>query len=110
MITGPGLWSTLGEPHTAAAAAGLGFAWTALDAQHGRWTDERLGTALALLRPETPTVVRIRSADPALVGRALDLGAAGVVVPLVSDTIAAAAMASASHYPPRGARRWGPIP
>jgi 4-hydroxy-2-oxoheptanedioate aldolase len=41
--------------------------------------------------------------------RALDLGAAGVVVPLVSSPEQAAAAVAASRYPPAGIRSFGPV-
>src|SRR5262245_46412985 len=59
----------------------------------------------------TPAVpfVRVPVNDPMLIGRALDLGAYGLVVPLVNDPADAEAAARAAKYPPRGARSWGPI-
>ncbi|MFT4122779.1 MAG: aldolase/citrate lyase family protein [Microbacteriaceae bacterium] len=102
-----GLWSTLGEPWTAAALADLGPAWLALDQQHGRWEDRTTGAALCLVR--APVLVRVRSLDPALIGRALDHGAAGVIAPLVQSVEHAHALARAAHYPPRGERSWGPV-
>ena len=40
--------------------------------------------------------------------RALDAGAAGVVVPMVEDARAAQAAVAACRYPPVGIRSWGP--
>jgi 4-hydroxy-2-oxoheptanedioate aldolase len=41
--------------------------------------------------------------------RALDLGAAGVIVPMVNTAAEAAAAASAMLYPPHGERSYGPL-
>jgi 4-hydroxy-2-oxoheptanedioate aldolase len=43
------------------------------------------------------------------IGRALDLGAYGVIVPLVNSAAEAEAAVRAAKYHPRGGRSWGPI-
>jgi 4-hydroxy-2-oxoheptanedioate aldolase len=53
--------------------------------------------------------VRVASNDPTIIQRALDLGAYGIVVPLVNTPAEAAAAVRAAKYPPRGERSWGPI-
>jgi 4-hydroxy-2-oxoheptanedioate aldolase len=88
----------------------VGFDWLCIDLQHGVATEANL---TALLQAATavgvPALVRPASADAAAIGRALDSGAAGVVVPLVEDVAAAEAVVSACRYPPRGRRSWGPF-
>jgi 4-hydroxy-2-oxoheptanedioate aldolase len=41
--------------------------------------------------------------------RVLDLGAVGVIVPMVSDAAQAREAAAAMHYPPRGMRSFGSV-
>lgn len=105
-----GVWATLGETRLTRELAGAGFGWVALDAQHGHFDDRSLREAL-LHRPagSAPMLVRVGANDPALIGRALDAGADGVVVPLVDSVADALAASSASHYPPLGTRSWGPL-
>jgi 4-hydroxy-2-oxoheptanedioate aldolase len=56
-----------------------------------------------------PALVRVPSAgDTAAIMRALDAGAAGVLVPMVSTAQEARAAVSACRYPPAGTRSWGP--
>ncbi len=43
-----------------------------------------------------------------MIGKALDAGALGVIVPLVEDGIAAAAAVAACRFAPRGTRSYGP--
>jgi 4-hydroxy-2-oxoheptanedioate aldolase len=43
-----------------------------------------------------------------MIGKVLDAGAAGVIVPLVDDAADAAAAVAACRYPPRGTRSYGP--
>lgn len=104
-----GLWSMLGEPHTLRMMAGSGFDWVCLDAQHGRWDDAGMLRGLELVAGTLPVLVRTRSGDAGLIGRALDAGAAGVIVPMIDDAEQAAGAVRAARYPPVGHRSWGPI-
>lgn len=51
-----------------------------------------------------PVLVRVGEAEPQLVLRALDQGAAGIIVPHVDDAAQAEAAVRRVHYPPRGER------
>lgn len=107
-----GAWSLLGTPPAANALAATGADWVVLDEQHGLWDARSTADALSLLTCSTTTCapwVRTASGDPALIGRALDGGAHGVIVPMVEDVSAARSAASATRYPPQGTRSWGPM-
>jgi 4-hydroxy-2-oxoheptanedioate aldolase len=54
-------------------------------------------------------LVRLPSVEPAAVTRALDLGADGVVVPLVDSVEDARRAVAAALYPPAGSRSYGPL-
>jgi 4-hydroxy-2-oxoheptanedioate aldolase len=54
-------------------------------------------------------MVRVAANDATPIGRALDAGAAGVIVPLVNSAEDAARAVSASRYPPVGIRSYGPM-
>ncbi len=56
-----------------------------------------------------PPLVRVPANEPWLVMRALDLGAAGVIVPLVSSPEEAEQAARACRYPPEGSRSYGAV-
>jgi 4-hydroxy-2-oxoheptanedioate aldolase len=88
-------------------AAGADF--LLLDGQHG-WLS--YADILAMLQAaairSTPTVVRTASNDAAEIGRMLDAGAGGVLVPLVNTAADARAAVRAVRYPPDGTRSWGP--
>ena len=108
-----GAWSVLGTPLVASTMAGLGAGWLVLDAQHGLYDDAAtvasLGALVAPGRPgRTETVlVRVPSGDPVWIGRALDAGATGVLVPMVQDEHDAERAARACRYAPDGGRSWG---
>ena len=108
-----GAWSTLGSPLAASILAGTGADWLVLDGQHGLYDDATVVATLAALagaaRPgrTAPVLVRVPSNEAGWIGRALDAGAAGVVVPMVDDEHEALAAARACRYPPDGRRSWG---
>ena len=104
-----GAWAVAGQPLVAAHLTGLGFDWLCIDQQHGRFDDARTDAVLTHRRHESvPIYVRVRALDAGLIGRALDAGAAGVIVPLVETVEQARSAAAASRYPPAGVRSWGP--
>jgi 4-hydroxy-2-oxoheptanedioate aldolase len=77
--------------------------------QHGLTSDDDLaGLFRAALGSGVAPVVRVGANDPLLIGRALDAGAAGVIVPLVDTADEAAQAVRGCRYPPHGARSFGP--
>jgi len=104
-----GAWAVAGQPLVAAHLTGLGFDWLCIDQQHGRFDGARTDAVLTHRRHDSvPIYVRVRALDAGLIGRALDAGAAGVIVPLVETVEQARSAAAASRYPPAGVRSWGP--
>src|SRR3989442_2154393 len=90
--------------------APAGFGWVCVDLQHGLIGYQEMvamlqGVALA----GVPALVRVPWNDPSWIMKALDAGAAGVIVPLVNSPAEAAAAAAACRYPPDGYRSWGPV-
>ncbi len=71
----------------------------ALDAEHSPFGRLELDGCLAVSRlADMPTLVRVPSASPADLLNALDCGATGVVVPHVTTTQQAEAVATACHF------------
>ena len=103
-----GLWLTLGSPVVAEELAQPGIEWALIDTQHGYFSHEALLATIQLLS-HTSTVPLARPAanDPALIGRLLDMGALGVVVPLVNTREDAERAVAAVRYPPQGKRSAG---
>ncbi|MGW8379072.1 aldolase/citrate lyase family protein [Streptomyces sp. ODS28] len=82
-----------------------GADYVLLDCEHGPADVLELRRHIAAAEAHgVPLLVRVGEGDPRLVLRALDHGAAGVVVPHVDDAAQAAAAVRAAHYPPRGDR------
>ena len=102
-------WLGLGTPMAPELAAEAGFDMLTIDQQHGYGGQQELMTGLLGARAAgRPALVRVVRNDEGLIGRALDAGAQGVVVPMVNKRADALAVLAAVKYPPLGARSTGP--
>jgi 4-hydroxy-2-oxoheptanedioate aldolase len=102
-------WCSLPYPIVAEIIGREGFAAVTLEAQHGLWDVNALLTGVAAVRQGgAAPVVRVPVADFALVSRALDFGAEGIIAPMINTAADARAFAAAAKYPPIGERSWGP--
>lgn len=106
-----GYWVVLDSPAMAERFARLGWDYVSLDAQHGLFGYSGMLNALTAIDAGGQAVgmVRVAANDATPIGRALDAGAAGVIVPLVNTAEDAAKAVSASRYPPVGIRSYGPM-
>jgi 4-hydroxy-2-oxoheptanedioate aldolase len=105
-----GLWATIPSPVTAELAGRSGADYVVVDQQHGAVGPGDLLVLLqAIQGAGTPALVRVGSHDPWVIGHALDLGAEGVIVPLVDGPEEAAAIVAACRYAPAGRRSWGRV-
>jgi 4-hydroxy-2-oxoheptanedioate aldolase len=100
-----GTFLNLGSPLTAEMAGCAGFDWLLLDHEHGPGGDETMLHQLqAVAATPATAIVRIAVNEPPRFKRALDIGAAGIMVPMVNNAAEARAAVSAMRYPPRGIR------
>ncbi|MFC1912084.1 HpcH/HpaI aldolase/citrate lyase family protein [Chloroflexota bacterium] len=103
-----GTWVVLGSPITAEIIANLGFDWIVIDTEHGSIDIETTQSIIqAISTTNTVPMVRVPWNDPALIKRALDAGAYGLVIPMVNTREDAIKAVQASRYPPLGARSYG---
>ena len=103
-------WLTLDSPAAATAVASAGFDAVVVDLQHGHATLDSLPHLLAAIQ-HTQAMPFMRAAwnHPADLMRALDLGARGVICPMVGSRAEAETFVAACRYPPRGIRSYGPL-
>lgn len=103
-----GLWSLLPGAVTAEVLARTGADYVVIDLQHGAAAEVELpGIAAAVTAAGSVPLVRTRSPLFPDVGRPLDLGACGVVVPNVRDAAHAREVVAAGRYAPAGGRSIG---
>jgi 4-hydroxy-2-oxoheptanedioate aldolase len=103
-----GAWSTIPSPLSVRLLAAAGLDYVVIDLQHGGATEHDLPGLTSAIRLAGATPVgRVRHAHPADIGRALDLGCEGVIVPNVDSAAQAREAAGACRYPPAGYRSGG---
>lgn len=89
--------------------AGPRWDWFWLDAQHGAFSDATLDACVVTSDSlGVPAVVRVASHEASVVGRTLDMGVAGIMLPMVETAEQAADLASMCRFPPGGSRSFGP--
>ena len=105
-----GIWSNLPDIHLAETLARTGADWICFDLQHGVMDYGDLTRLLPAITgtPVTP-VVRVAANQPDQIGKALDAGARGVIVPMVNTAEDARHAVAACYYPPKGQRSCGPM-
>ncbi len=87
----------------------LGFDYIWVDTEHSAIDYGVLQLHLIAARAGgTPAIVRIPHNDPAIVKRVLDLGADGIIFPMVNSAEQARAAMESCIYPPDGTRGVGP--
>ncbi|MFW5858373.1 MAG: HpcH/HpaI aldolase family protein, partial [Planctomycetota bacterium] len=100
-----GVWSNLGAVNASVIAAGLGYDWMLLDTEHGLGDEATLQAQLDnAAASATAAIVRIPELTDGFCKKALDLGAAGVMVPQVKTRDEAVRAARSMRYPPDGRR------
>jgi 4-hydroxy-2-oxoheptanedioate aldolase len=102
-------WCPLPYPIVAETLAREGFPAVTIDQQHGLWDMGATVTGLAAIRQGgAAPIVRIPLGGFAVASRVLDLGAEGVIAPMINTIEDARAFVAAAKYPPVGERSWGP--
>ena len=100
-----GVFSDLASPIALELTGREGFDWCVIDLEHGAATESELLALLyaAASTPMTP-IVRVQSAERLRVGRALDLGAAGIMLPQLQSIDEVRGAVRFLRYPPVGSR------
>ena len=103
-----GALAGLGSPLAVELLSFAGFDYVLIDNQHGVWDDNSSMAAFhnICLGPAVP-MARVQQNDFGAIGRLLDRGALGIIVPLVNSVQEAEAAAWAARYPPKGGRSKG---
>jgi 2-keto-3-deoxy-L-rhamnonate aldolase RhmA len=100
-----GTWISSSSLVALDALRGLGFGWFMIDTEHAPVNPETLAAMVSLLGEGDPApLVRVGNVDQYLIKQALDAGAHGVLVPLVSTEAQARAAVAFAKYPPQGVR------
>ncbi len=100
-----GAWINLGSLAAAEIVARSGYDWVVLDLEHGMGSEADIhAQLLAVQGTPTSALVRVPSIERLRVGRALDLGADGLVLPRCDTPADAADALRWMRFPPAGIR------
>ena len=102
-----GTMVTLGYPEVGEIMAGAGFDWLFLDGEHSPMTPAAMQGVMQGAGQEMPCLVRLPLGDEVSIKKALDIGAAGVIVPMVNTAEQAAQVVRWAKYAPQGTRGVG---
>lgn len=100
-----GTFLNMGSPAVAEVCGRAGLDWLLVDLEHGAGGDgDLLAMLQAIAGTGTPAIVRVEQGTRLRVGRALDLGAEGIMVPRIDTLQEAREICSWLRYPPAGIR------
>jgi 2-keto-3-deoxy-L-rhamnonate aldolase RhmA len=106
--TSVGCFLGLGSPAVAELLALVGFDWLMVEMEHNGvdWADVQ-NMLMAMNGANQSVLVRVPSSNPLEIQRAVDLGADGVMVPMIRNADEARRCVQATRYPPQGTRGFG---
>lgn len=100
-----GCWINLFEPAVGELVGASGYQYALIDMEHSPVT---LDSALPMIRAVqlggAKAIVRVPDKQTAWIGRLMDMGADGIMVPMVNTAAQAEELAQASVYAPEGTR------
>jgi 4-hydroxy-2-oxoheptanedioate aldolase len=104
-----GLWLSTTDPVGAEQLGVLGYDYINVDLQHG--LIDYIGAVSllqAMARSNSVPLCRVPWNEPGIIGKVLDAGAMGVIIPMVNTRAEAEAAVRSCRYAPAGARSFGP--
>ena len=103
-----GLWVTLESPTVTELAVLLGLDWVCIDLEHGHLDYTAvLNHIRAVRNSATAAIVRVPEVQQGIVKRVLDMGAHGLILPLIGSRAEYDTALSFGRYPPDGVRSIG---
>ena len=97
---------SLPSPEITEILANTGFDWLFIDAEHGAFNPQQ-AQPLLQAAGNCPCVIRVPASDEIWIKKALDIGAAGIIVPQVHTAEQARAIIKYCKYSPEGSRGVG---
>ncbi len=97
-----------GSPIAAELLARSGIDFLLVETQHGAWGHDGATLAfMAIMGSPAVPMARVAKNDYTYIGKFLDQGCMGIIVPMVDTPEDAKNAADACRLPPRGTRSWG---
>ena len=101
-----GTWITLKDPAISEIFSRMGFDWICVDMQHSMLSDEDMQNHVRNIRGGTQAYVRVKTNNVVEIGKALDAGAYGIIVPQVMRPDDARVAVSSARPPVRSTGLW----
>jgi len=100
-----GSWVMISDAGSAELLALSGFDWVTIDMEHTSISYETAEDMIrAIERHNVVPLVRVAADDPVIIKRCLDVGAGGIIVPMIKTADQARRIVSEAKYPPEGVR------
>ena len=90
---------SLPSPEICEILSTIGFDWLFIDAEHGAFNPQQAQSMLQAAAP-TPCVIRVPVGESVWLKKALDIGAAGIIVPQVHNSAQAREIVKHCKYAP----------
>ena len=102
-------WCSIGNSFTAEIMASQGYDSVTVDIQHGALDYSHVLPMFQAMQSSGATLMaRVPWRDPGYIMKALDVGAMGIICPMINTAKEAAEFVSYMRYPPLGQRSFGP--
>lgn len=100
-----GLWISLSSPFAAEVVAPSGYDWVMIDMEHSP-NDyfSVMGQLRVFAATNTVPIIRPEWNNPVVIKRLLDLGAPGLLFPMINTVVDAKKAVASTRYPPKGNR------
>jgi 2-dehydro-3-deoxyglucarate aldolase len=100
-----GTWITTYNPSALDVISKCNFDWICIDMEHSSITLDQLENLLNVLdKNKSTSFVRVSENNKTEIKKVLDLGAKGIIVPMVNSALDARNAISYATYPPKGQR------
>ena len=100
-----GTWITTYNPSALDVISKCNFDWICIDMEHSSITLEQLENLLNVLdKNKSNSFVRVSDNNKTEIKKVLDLGAKGIIVPMINTALEAKNAISYATYPPKGQR------
>lgn len=103
-----GSWITIGSLEVAEIMSMWPFDWLTIDLEHSSISLDSAKAMIAVIKAAKKyALVRVGKNDDDMIKKALDIGADGIIVPMINDADDALRMVNNAKYPPEGTRGVG---
>lgn len=103
-----GSWVTIGHPSVVEVMANAGFEWLVIDIEHTSIDLTMVQILISTIQSKgLKALIRVSKNEEVVIKRALDMGADGIIVPMITNADDAQKAVDYAKYPPIGKRGVG---